>query len=139
MVTNEKDQFVAQDRLEYTPIGANSVIRISKVEDIVIQNIEEEKSREDNAKKIAKVNYSKAVLKGTVVINNYQDKEIMLSITKDLSGTVTAQSDNGKTVVRKSHGYANPDTYIKWEVKLGANDKKKLNYEYEEILFQFPQ
>jgi hypothetical protein len=52
MVVNEKEQFVAQDELKYTPAGASSNIRLSKAVDIIMKNQEEEKNREDNAKKI---------------------------------------------------------------------------------------
>ena len=88
MVVNEKDQFVAQDELKYTPVGSTSNIRLSKAIDIIMKNSEEEKNREDNAKKIGKVVYSKVILKGSVNVDNYQNKDVTVSITKSLSGTV---------------------------------------------------
>jgi len=131
MVLNDKDQFVAQDELKYTPAGASTNIKLSKAIDIVMKNNEEEKSRDDNAKKIGKVNYSKATLKGTVEVKNYQDKEVEVSITKSLNGSVTAQSDDAKVVRQNSRSYVNPFSDIKWDVKLKANEKKTLTYEYE--------
>jgi hypothetical protein len=131
MVVNDKDQFVAQDELKYTPVGATSNIRLSKAIDIIMKNTEEEKTREDNAKKIGKVNYSKVVVKGTVNVDNYQNKEVTVTITKSLSGTVLSQSNDGAVTKKNSYNYINPNSEIKWEVKLGANDKKVLSYEYE--------
>lgn len=135
MVVNEKDQFVAQDELKYTPAGATSSIRLSKAVDIVMKNTEEEKGREDNAKKIGKQIFSKVTLKGTVNVANYQDKEVTITITKNVNGTVTATKDGAKVTAKRSvYNNQNPNTDIKWEVKLGANEKKDLNYEYE-VLF----
>ncbi len=131
MVVNEKDQFIAQDELKYTPVGSSSNIRLSKAIDIIMKNSEEEKNRSDNAKKIGKTTYSKVTLKGTVNADNYQEKEVTVSITKSLSGTVLAQSDAAKVTKINSYNYINPTSNIKWEVNLKANEKKTLTYEYE--------
>lgn len=131
MVVNDKEQFIAQDELKYTPVGSSNNIRLSKAIDILMKNAEEEKTREDNAKKIGKVNYSKVVLKGTVNVDNYQSKEVTVTVTKSLTGTVLSQNSDGKVTKKNSYNYINPASEIKWEVKLGANDKKVLSYEYE--------
>jgi len=131
MAVNEKEQFMAQDELKYTPVGANSTIRLSKAIDIIMKNTEEEKTREDNAKKIGKVNYSKVVLKGTVNVENYQSKETTVCVVKSVNGTVLSQNNDGKPTKKTTYNYINPYSEIKWEIKLGANEKKALNYEYE--------
>ncbi len=131
MVVNEKEQFVAQDEIKYTPVGATTNIRLSKAIDVIMKNQEEEKTREDNAKKIGKVSYSKVVVKGTVNVENYQSKDATITVTKVLNGTVTSQSNDGKVVKKNSYSYVNPASEIKWEVKLAAGEKKTLTYEYE--------
>ncbi len=131
MVLNEKEQFVAQDELKYTPVGASSTIKLSKAIDIITKNNEEEKSREDNAKKIGKQNYSKVLLKGTIEVANYQNKEVTVSITKLMSGTVSSQSDGGVLTKQTPRSYVNPLSQIKWDIKVKPNDKKMLSYEYE--------
>ena len=131
MVLNDKEQFVAQDELKYTPVGASSTIKLSKAIDIITKNTEEEKSREDNARKIGKVTYSKVLLKGTIEVNNYQNKEVTVTITKSVSGMVQSQSDAGIVVKQDVRNYVNPSSQIKWDVKVKANDKKTLTYEYE--------
>lgn len=134
MVMNEKEQFVAQDELKYTPVGASTTVRLSKAIDIVMKNAEEEKSREDNAKKIGKTTYSKVFLKGTVNIDNYQEKEVTVTITKTVNGTITDAKDGGKVIKKNPYSSINPQSEIKWEVKLAPNQKKTLNYDYE-VLF----
>ena len=130
-IVNEKDQFVAQDELSYTPVGAPSTIKLSKAVDIIMKNVEEESTRTDNAKKIGKKIYSSIKLKGTITVQNYQNKEVTVATTKELSGDVSSASENGKIVKHKGSANINPYTQIKWDVKLASNEKKTLTYEYE--------
>jgi hypothetical protein len=130
-IINEKEQFLAQDQLNYTPIGAPSTIRLSKAVDIIMKNAEEESTRTDNAKKIGKVIYSSIKLKGKITIENFQNKEVTVSATKELSGDVSIASDSGKIIKHKGAVKLNPYTIIKWDVKLAANEKKTVSYEYE--------
>jgi ribosomal protein S1 len=73
-------------------------------------------------------------LKGTVNIDNYQDKEVTVTITKTVNGSVTDAKDGGKVVKKNPYSSINPQSEIKWEVKLAPNEKKTLNYDYE-VLF----
>lgn len=135
MVINEKDQLVAQDELKYTPAGATGNIRLSKAIDIHMKNTEEEINRTDNAKKIGKITYSKVVLKGSILLDNYQSKDVVVSVKKSLNGTVTEVTNNGKAAKLNAYNYTNPSSEIKWEVKIPAGQKATLNYSYE-VLFQ---
>jgi hypothetical protein len=130
-IINDKDQFMAQDHIKYTPVGGSSVIRLSKAVDIILKNNEEEGSRTDNAKKVGKQLFSSIILKGTVNVENYQDKEVTLSLTKAVNGGVLAVDNNGKTTRRKNYSNINPFSEIKWEIKLAPNQKTALTYQYE--------
>ena len=130
-IVNDREQFLAQDNLNYTPVGAPSTIRLSKAVDIIMKNAEEESTRTDNAKKIGKQVYSSIKLKGRVTIENFQDKEVTVSTTKEVNGDVSTSSDSGKIVKHKGAARINPYTQIKWDVKLAPNEKKTLTYEYE--------
>jgi hypothetical protein len=130
-VVNDKDQFLAQDELKYTPTGSNASIQLSKAIDIIIKNNEEESSRAEAVKKIGKQVYSKVILKGTVTINNYQNKEVNLTVKKSVNGMVLVSSDGATNTKKTSYNYVNPNTEIKWDLKLGANEKKVITYEYE--------
>ncbi len=130
-VVNDKDQFLAQDQMKYTPVGSNASIQLSKAIDIVIKNNEEESNRAEAVKKVGKQVYNKVVIKGTVTINNFQNKEVNLTIKKNLSGTVNQSSDAGTVIKRTSYNYLNPSSTVKWDLKLAPNEKRVLNYEYE--------
>lgn len=133
MVITDKDQFLAQDLLKYTPTGATTMIKLSKAIDIILKNTEEEVTRVDNFKKIAKTTYSKVNLKGSITIENMQQKSVTVDVTKNLNGTVL-NGNNGKIKKQKLYGNANPGSEIKWEITMAAGEKKILQYEYE-VLF----
>jgi hypothetical protein len=136
MVVNQKEQFLAQDLLKYTPVGGAVDIRLSKAIDIVMRNAEEETKRIDQAKQIARVTYGRVVIKGTVTLNNFQSKEVTVMVKKNLNGAVISQSDAASVVKGSSRVDQNPTSIITWEVKLAANGKKMLTYEYEVFFAQ---
>jgi hypothetical protein len=132
MVLNEKEQFLAQDNMNYTPQNATTSVRLSKAIDVVLKNQEEETNRNDSYKKVGKSNFGKVVIKGNVIIENFQATAIALNVTKNVTGEVLKQSDNG-SVIKKKNYYTgtNPTSEIKWELNLKPNEKKTVTYEYE--------
>ncbi|MFM8740524.1 MAG: hypothetical protein ACKOC0_09990 [Cytophagales bacterium] len=131
MVITEKEQFLAQDLLKYTPVGGMVDVKLSKAIDIVMRNTEEESQRNDSFKKINSYMYSRVVIKGNINISNLQNTEVTVSVKKLLAGTVLSQSDGGKTL-KTGIGYDNnPSSNISWEIKMPVNSKKTLTYEYE--------
>lgn len=136
MVVNQKEQFLAQDLLKYTPVGGAVDVRLSKAIDIVMRNAEEETKRIDQAKQIARVTYGRVVIKGTVTLNNFQGKEVTVVVKKNLNGAVISQSDAANVVKGSSRVDQNPTSIITWEVKLAANGMKVLTYEYEVFFAQ---
>lgn len=136
MVVTEKEQFLAQDLLKYTPVGGTVDVKLSKAIDIVMRNAEEESQRNDSYKKINSNMYSRVVIKGSVTISNLQNKEVTVNVKKILSGSVLSQSDGGKST-RTGMGYDNnPSSMIAWEIKMPVNGKKVLSYEYEVLYRQ---
>lgn len=130
-IINDKEQFVAQDELTYTPVGAPVSIRLSKAIDLIMKNAEEETGRTDNAKKVGKKSYSSIKLRGTITIENFQEKEVPVCATKEMSGEVISSSDNGRIIKHKGAVSINPQTQIKWDLKIAAKQKKIITYEYE--------
>jgi len=130
-VQNENMQPLAQDRIKYTPAGADISVQLSKAGDVVVKNKEEELKKEDNVKKIGKTYYHKVTIKGTISIENLQAKKILLSIKKDIVANITGASDNGKIEKSGRYNVLNPYMKINWELPLGANEKKSITYEYE--------
>lgn len=130
-VQNEAFQPLAQDRIKYTPKGANASVQLAKAGDIVVKNKEDEVKKEENVKKIGKTYYNKVTIKGTIYVENLQDKKILLTIKKDLVANALSASHDGK--IEKSGRYSalNPFVSIDWEIPFNGKDKKSITYEYE--------
>jgi hypothetical protein len=130
-VLNENMQPLAQDRLKYTPTGANVSVQLSKAGDVVVKNKEEEVKKEENVKKIGKTYYNRVTIKGYITIENLQSKKILLTVKKDILANVLETSDGGK--IEKSGRYSslNPFETLNWEIPFGSKDKKTITYTYE--------
>ncbi len=130
-VQDEHLQPLAQDRIKYTPTGADISVQLSKAGDVVVKNKEEELKKEENVKKIGKTYYNKVTVKGTIYIENLQNKKILLTIKKDLTANALSAGSNG--IITKSGRYngLNPFVNINWELPLNAGEKKSVVYEYE--------
>jgi hypothetical protein len=126
---------LAQDQLNYTPVGGKVKIQLAKSPDIVIGNTEEETDRAERAKKVNNNFYSKVTIKGSIKIENLQNKAIQLNATKRINGLITKASDGGK--IQKPGKYAgiNSNTSAEWDLKIAEGETKTINYEYEVFVF----
>ncbi|MBY0432924.1 MAG: hypothetical protein K2U26_02320 [Cyclobacteriaceae bacterium] len=131
MVVTEKEQFLAQDLLRYTPVGGTVDIKLSKALDILIKNAEEEVNRKEEAKQVSGYQYTRVVIKGTVTISNLQKKEVVVSVKKSVAGNVIKSGDARKVTKEGMSSDYNPVSTIAWEVTMGSNSQRVLNYEYE--------
>lgn len=130
-VQNENLQPLAQDRIKYTPTGANASVQLSKAGDVVVKNKEEETAKVDNVKRLGKTYYNKVTIKGTIYLENLQDKKIQLNVKKELTASVTNASDSGNIVKSGKYNALNPYTTVNWEIPLGSKEKKNITYEYD--------
>ncbi|HOY31639.1 MAG TPA: DUF4139 domain-containing protein [Bacteroidales bacterium] len=130
-VQDDNFQPLAQDRIKYTPKGANAAVQLAKAGDIVVKNKEDEVKKEENVRKIGKTYYNKVTIKGTIYVENLQDKDILLTVTKSLTANALNASHDGK--IQKSGRYAglNPYITIDWEIPFKGKEKKTITYEYE--------
>jgi hypothetical protein len=134
-VMNEDLEPLAQDEITYTPIGGNVSVQLSKSPDITIKNNEEEKDRQERARTYNKAVYHKVIISGSVEINNLQDKDVTLNVTKYVNALVTTASDNGTITKPPKFQGLNPNSMIEWELPIKANEKKTLTYFYEVYVY----
>jgi len=130
-VLNEQSQPLAQDQIKYTPMASNCSVQLSKAGDVIIKYKEEEMKKEEAVKRIGKITYNKITIKGTVNIENMQNKKIELNINKDVIANVIAISDSGKSIKSGKYLNLNPNSKVNWDLQLNAKDKKEITYTYE--------
>jgi hypothetical protein len=130
-VMDEDLQPLAQDQLKYTPVSSTVSIQLSRASDVIVKNSEEEGDKTDVTKKYGRETYMKVTIKGSVIVQNLQDKKITISVDKSLTADVTKVSDSG--TIKKTGKYygLNPYTEVNWEVSLAANEKKTITYDYD--------
>lgn len=130
-VLNEKLQPLAQDIIKYTATGSEVMVQLSKSGDVKVKNEEEEIAKENNKKKYGNAYYNSITVKGTINVENNQNKKIQLVVRKNINADVTKTSHGG--IFKKSGQYAalNPTSNIKWEIDLIPGEKKVITYEYE--------
>ncbi|HZG00618.1 MAG TPA: DUF4139 domain-containing protein [Chitinophagales bacterium] len=130
-VLDEKLEPLAQDIVNYTPAGGKTKVQLSRAPDVYVTNTEDEKNKVGAAKTIHKVSYSLVTISGSIPVENLQPKAITLNLTKHINGRITEASDGGD--IKKPGKYAgpNPQTHVEWNIKLGANEKKTVTYQYE--------
>lgn len=135
MLMDQQGNFLAQNQLKYTPVGADNSIQISRAIDITLQNKEEETARVDNFKKVGKAVYGKVTVTGTVTINNFQQKDVSVNVKKCVNGAVDPLSDGGSVVKRKTQqGDKNPYSEMNWQLALKAGEKKVVRYTYQVLV-----
>ncbi len=135
VVHDDKNHFLAQDQLKYIAKGGRGQVHLAKALSVTLKNSEEELERTDNVKRINKIPYGKAQLRGTISINNFDDKAITIKIKKHVNGSVSS-APNGNTKKQSQNFGLNPQSEISWEVTVGAGEKKELSYEYETVYRQ---
>ena len=87
------------------------MVQLSKAGDVYVRNTEDEVTKIDAYKKVGKRIYNKATIKGSIQVENMQDKKINLNVTKNLNALVLEVSDGGK--IKKSGKYYNQNPYLK--------------------------
>ncbi|HET6512537.1 MAG TPA: hypothetical protein VFH43_10125, partial [Candidatus Kapabacteria bacterium] len=134
VVEDKNSQFLAQDRILYTPQKSDALISISRAIDVDIKNTEEELSRDIDYKTIDKAVYGRAKIKGQIKLHNYQKKAIKVDVTKHLYGEATDAEGGGKIEIIPNQA-VNQTSTIKWQIALAPDEGKTVEYEYE-VLWQ---
>lgn len=136
-VQDEKLEPLAQDQITYTPVGSTVKVQLSKSPDVLVTNKEQQLKKDDNAKTFKKVVYAKVTIKGSIPIQNLQDKSITLNINKYINGTITEVSDGGEIKVPGKYSGVNPVSTTEWNIKLAPNEKKTVTYTYEVFVYGY--
>jgi hypothetical protein len=133
LVLSKDEMPIAQAQLKYTPVYGKQDISISKAIDISVKNEEVEIKRERTTQKNIDNEYRyKINYRGTIKIENFQNKKIKLYLTKDVSGEVNIASNNGKhnKMLRSNDAEENPTSLIEWELEINPDQKIEVTYSF---------
>jgi hypothetical protein len=123
---------LSQDTVPYTPKNATSSLKLTVATDIRASHEENEVERQRDVQRRRSYNYDQVTVEGTLTIKNYKSKDVRLSITDRVRGTVESQTDDGKTAkLAEAIAVDNPLSRLTWEVTLKAGEEKIIKYRYK--------
>ncbi len=134
-VQDKNLQPMAQDQIKYTAAAAKVKVQLAKATDILVKYKEEEITSEDKSKKYNGYYYRKVTIKGTIKVENLQQKQIKLCVTKNVNGDVKSSTENGTTKKSGQYSGINPTSETEWNVNLGKSEKKEMTYTYDVYVY----
>jgi hypothetical protein len=123
---------VAQDTLPYTPRTATSNLKLTIATDLRASHDENEVERQRDIQRRSGYNYDQVTVEGKLTVKNYKSREVRLSITQRVRGTVESQTDDGKSErLAEAITADNPLSRLTWELTLQPGEEKIIKYRYK--------
>jgi hypothetical protein len=131
-MTIQNGHLLGQDTSYYTSPGSKTSVRITRAVDIKAEQAEYEVKRTRNAAQFYGYSYDLVEVQGLLTARSYKNKDLVLSITKDVSGEVAKSVPTAK-VEQRAAGLkkVNPHSVLRWEVPLAAGGKAEIEYQYK--------
>jgi hypothetical protein len=124
---------LGQDILTFTPVGTDTIVRVTPATDVMGVHRQEEKQRVRTTLRQngADYEYDLITVEATVKLRNLRRQPIDIGIRRTLTGAVEEVSDKGMAT---REGFdlqsVNPRTNLKWELNLPPGEKE-LRYVYK--------
>jgi hypothetical protein len=126
-------QLLGQDMFAYTPVNGDIAIRLNKALDITATAEEVEVSRErasTDAKEQAR--FDRLVVRGRLDIVNRRSESVLMRITRTVGGDVVRADEKPQLTKQvTSPGELNVPNTLEWTVRVPANQRKQIVYEYK--------
>ena len=128
----KEDVILGQNTLEYTAPKAKTTLKITRAISVKAEQVEFEIDRKRDAAQMYGRHYDLITVEGKLSVTNFQDKEIMLEITKMLSGEMKTAEPEAK-IEKMARGLRrmNPAVKLTWEIELAAGEHKEVGYTYD--------
>ena len=131
ILVTRKGQPVGQGFVTYTHEKGEALVPVSIASSVLASAAEQELERDSSALSFRGAKYDKAVIKGTIAIENLQDRAVTVRIEKPVAGKVTKASDAGKSTARMQSAYdPNPTSQVVWTIELKPGKKQEITYQY---------
>jgi hypothetical protein len=124
---------LGQDILTFTPVGTDTIVRVTPATDVMGVHQQEEKQRVHTTLRQngSDYEYDLITVEATIKLRNLRRQPVSIVIRRTLTGAVEEVSDKG---VATREGFdlqsVNPRTNIKWELNLPPGDKE-VRYVYK--------
>lgn len=131
-MTMQDGQMLGQDLIYYASPGGKTTVRITQAVDVKAEQAEYEVERQRNAANFYGYSYDLVTVRGELKATNFKDKEITLTITKNLSGEVLKSTPEAKVQqLAKGLKKVNPHCQLTWELPIKERNKLAVEYGYK--------
>ncbi len=130
--TTFKDgNLLGQGMLDYTPIGGDALLRVTRTLDISVEAAEEEINRErEAAKPEAHDAYAWITVKGTILVKNSKTEEAKIQIKKNIEGEMVLAGGANVTKTTRGLRDLNPRSTLEWTPSVKAGQSLTMTYSY---------
>ncbi|WP_299459979.1 hypothetical protein [uncultured Microscilla sp.] len=123
---------LSQDKLNYTPPGSKTKLKMTISPNINVKSAEREVSREEKKTRKDRYTYDLLTVESKIDIKNYHNKDIKLSVCRTITGEPIKCNTKWKTNKKFSvYNNINMSHDLDWEVKLKKGEKKTITYQYK--------
>jgi hypothetical protein len=130
-ITMQGDKILGEDILYYTSIGGDSNLKITRTTEVKADSREYEVDRKHNAASFYSDNYDLVTIRGELKVVSFKDEEIVMDITKRITGKVSEQTHDGKVeLVAEGIKAVNEHSIIKWNIPIEKNGQVDIRYQY---------
>lgn len=125
---NEEYKPVSQNYLYYTPSGIETTVKTTISPDITVLSSEKEISRKENVIK----HYNLITIESQIVVENFKNKEIEIEVKRLITGSIIKSDVTYKSTSKlKSWNSKNKENDTRWTMKIKANERKTITYQYK--------
>ena len=130
--TASVDRIVSQDRLNYTPTGGTTEVKLSLSSDILVKDIEKMTETKENFKKINGYDYNLITVEGKIEVKNYKNIVVKVQLKREIIGELLKTNIDWKTTKKVDmYNVLNTKNEVEWKVDLEAGKSKEIVYTYQ--------
>ena len=123
---------ISQNKLNYTPVSAKSVVKLTVSPDISVSDSEKELERVKKEKQFDSYWHDLITMEGSIKVVNYKKEEVKLKINRVIDGELVESSEDweSKSLLKTSE-VKNKKNDTTWEVELSPGESMKIVYTYK--------
>jgi hypothetical protein len=131
----KEGQIIGQDTLNYTPMKAQTTVRITRALSVKAEQAERETTRQREAVQLYGDYFDRVAIAGTLRATNYQDKPILIEVKKTVSGDVQASTPSAEDVtLARGLARMNPVHELTWALTLKPGEGQQVTYAYSALI-----
>jgi len=133
--TVQGDKILGADILYYTSVGSETNLKITRTTEVKADSHEYEVNRQRNAAQFYGNSYDWVTIRGELKVVSFKDEDIIMDITKQITGKVSEQTHDGEVeLVAEGIKAVNEHSVIKWNIPIGKKAKVDIKYQYSVYL-----